>query len=94
MTQLVERAWVPLRLHKPAEIVGMEPDTVMMIIVFYVMWTLVDSWAALPMVAIGPWLYATVKADKARGFMQHLLVRYGFYKLHQYPPTDVEVFCE
>jgi hypothetical protein len=94
VAQLVDRVWVPLGLHKPAEIVGMEPDTVMTIIVSYVMWTLIDSWAALPMVAVIPWLYATVKADKPRGFMQHALVRYGFYKLHLYPPTDVEAFYE
>lgn len=94
MAALVDQARVPLQLHKPAQIVGMDPDTVMAIIVSYVAWTLIDSWAALPMVGVIPWLYATVKADKPRGYMQHLLLRYGFYKLQMYPPTDVELFCE
>ena len=94
MAMLVQPATVPLNLHKQVEIVGMDPDTVMAIIVFYVAWTLIDSWYALPMVGVGPWLYATVKADKPRGFMQHLMLRYGLYKLHMYPPTDVELFCE
>jgi hypothetical protein len=94
MSRYVETTRVPLRLHKQAEIVGMEPDTVTIIIVSYVLWTLIDSWAALPMVPLVPWLYATVKADKPRGFMQHNLVKYGFYKLHSYPPSDIEVFYE
>lgn len=45
-------------------------------------------------VVIGPWAFKTYKAEKPRGYVQHLLVRYGVQRLRHYPPAHIECFAE
>lgn len=87
-------ARVPRYLHLPLQILWFDMEDIGVILACYAGWLVVDSWWMLTFVVLGPWLFKTIKADKPRGFVQHTLVRYGFQKLHAYPPASVEHFWE
>ena len=41
-----------------------------------------------------PWLVMTIKAEKPRGYLRHVLYGIGLQKLEHYPRPDIEVFHE
>lgn len=90
----MERARVPRYLHLPVQILWFDLEDIGVIMASYAIWLVLDSWAALPLVVLVPWLFKSIKADRPRGFLRHLGYTYGIHKLRHYPAPDVEIFCE
>lgn len=80
--------------HLPLQILWFDLEDIAIILAFYALWLVVDTWWMLPFVVLGPWAFKTYKQEKPRGFVQHLLVRFGVLKLHRYPPAHLECFAE
>lgn len=90
----MERARVPRYLHLPMQILWFDLEDIGVILASYALWLVLDSWWLLPFVVLVPWLFKTVKADKPRGFLRHLLFAYGMQKLEGYPGPQVVRFDE
>lgn len=88
------RARVPRYLHLPVQILWFDMEDVGVAGASYALWLALDSWLALPIVVLVPLLFMKVKAGKPRGFLRHLLYRYGFTKMDLYPPPNVTAYHE
>ena len=91
---MLVRARVPRYLHLPVQILWFDMEDIGLILVTYVAWLLVDVMWLLPMVVLVPWLFRTMKAEKPRGVLRHLLYSYGFQKLDMYPSPHTREYEE
>ena len=91
---MLARVRVPRYLHLPVQILWFDMEDIAIIIVSYTLWLLLDSWMLIWMVVLVPWLFRSMKADKPRGYLRHILYAYGFQKLKRYPPPQTLEFNE
>lgn len=91
---MIDRARVPRYLHLPIQILWFDMEDIGVILASYAVWLVLDSWLALPLVVLVPWLFMSLKADKPRGFLGHALYGLGIHRLTLYPPPDIEEFHE
>ncbi len=90
----MDGARVPRYLHLPVQILWFDMEDIAIISASYALWLILDTWYALPLIVILPWLFKSAKTNKPRGFLRHLLYAYGVQKLTHYPPPHIEVFEE
>lgn len=88
------RARVPRYLHLPLQVLWFDMEDIGVILVMYVFWLMIDHWSGLVLLVLVPRLFMSVKANKPRGFLRHILYRYGFAKLKDYPSPQTRVFHE
>lgn len=87
-------ARVPRYLHRPVQLLCFYPDDLAVGFGCYGIWLAVDTWWTLLGVGIGPCAYMIIKADKPRGWLAHLFIKYGLQRLAGYPPAHNEHFAE
>jgi type IV conjugative transfer system protein TraL len=90
----MDGARVPRYLHLPVQILWFDMEDIGVILASYAIWMVMDSWWLLPIVVLVPWMFKTMKADKPRGFLRHLLYAYGLQKLERYPGPQTMHFDE
>lgn len=87
-------AMVPRYLHLPVQILWFDMEDISVVLVSYTLWMLLNSWYVVPVCIAVPVLFMRIKASRPRGFLRHLLYRYGFSSLKGYPPALVDRFEE
>jgi hypothetical protein len=88
------RARLSLLLHLQLQILWFQVEDIAVIAVSYTLWLMLDSWRWIWIVVALPWLVMTIKAEKPRGYLRHVLYGIGLQKLEHYPRPDIEVFHE
>lgn len=88
------RVRVPRYLHLPQQILWFDMEDLALMGCLYFLWLLVDHWAVLVLSVLAIWQFKSLKAEKPRGFVRHILYRYGFIKVKVYPSPTVKVFKE
>jgi len=88
------RARVPRYLHLPLQVLWFDMEDIGVILVMYVFWLMLDHWFGLVLLVFVPYWFKKLKESKPRGYLRHVLYRYGFQKLKAYPSPASRVFHE
>lgn len=88
------RARVPRYLHLPVQVLWFDMEDIGLILVMYTLYLVLDSMYVLPFVVLVPYLFRSVKQSKPRGWLRHVLYRYGFVSLKGYPPPATRSYRE
>ena len=88
------RARIPRYLHLPIQLLWFDIEDIGLMLSLYALYLIVDSVWVLGLLVVVPWAFKLIKAEQPRGFLRHLLYRYGFAKLPGYPSPQIRVFWE
>ena len=84
----------PRYLSQPYQLLWLEPDDMMIALLFYLLAMLFGGWYMYLLIVVVPLYYGKMKRKYPRGFLKHCLYFAGLIDLKGYPSSFIKRFIE